>query len=271
MFKKIGAKVVKKAALYKAVKKASASLAKNISQTKTAQGVKTIKETPQRIVGKVKDKTISSIKKTRLGQHIDKSTNVIKKKVAAGKALFQKNPTLAALSKKVFDEDELKKSMEELKTYTPEAQGLRYWKIVSETVIAIQYSKDTQTMIIHFSPLTTTRENYPNGFPSIVVFGVDYNEARRFQRVKNHMRYYNKNYSFAYSPRKYDTATLQQAINTLQELDVDGRKDPDAMLEWKATFASYKQGEWKAKSIDKAKTRTKKEIKKHRELFEKYL
>jgi hypothetical protein len=85
-------------------------------------------------------------------------------------------------------------------------------------------------MVIHFRPEATIRASYPNGFPSIVVFGVDEREARKFQRVNNHMRYYNENYSFSQSPRKFDTATLEQARQTLAQLE-DGSKDPEVMLE----------------------------------------
>ena len=259
MFKKVVAtKVVKKATTKAAQSRVTKTVAKKQQQTKK------ILNKPKQQVNKVKGKVVSSISATKLGQKIDKTTDRIKKQVDKGKALFQKNPKLAAMYANVKDRrEEIKELAEDL----PEAQGLRLRIVRSETVSAIQYSVNTQTMIIHFNPIATRRKSYPDGFPSIVVFDVDDKEVRKFQRADYHMRYYNENYSFAYSPRKFDTATLAQAQNTLTQLEQDGRKDPAAMLEWRATFESYRKGEISKTNINKAKVRAKKAIKERKELF----
>ena len=196
---------------------------------------KAIATQKQAIYVATKQKINASISPTKLGQYINESRERIKKFAEKGQALFQV-PKYQALTKKYIDKmkeiKEYNEVIEKLNASNPDITGLRNRVVRSQTVRAIQYSSSTKTMIIHFNPITTTRKpNYPNGMPSIVVFNVEQAEVRKFQRAKNHMDYYNRNYSFRYSPRKYDTATLAQATQTLQQLEIDGRKDPMAMAE----------------------------------------
>ena len=221
-----------------------------------------------------KQKINASIAPTKLGQYINKSKDKILKLAKKGEALFQ-NSKYKELTKEYIDRikeiKEYNEVIDNLNKTNVEAKGLNNRKVRSQTVRAIQYSPSTQTMIIYFNPITTMREpNYPNGMPTIVVFNVDSKEVAKFQRTKNHMRYYNENYSFKYSPRKYDTATLAQAYQTLQQLEIDGRKDPMAMAEWRTVFEHYREKDMSMRNINKAKVRAKKAIKERKDLFKQF-